>query len=188
MEVPVNRLQFIAALAIFAAASVCAQPAAKPTSTTLKVGDMAPDFTLPSTAGGKVSLADFRGKKTVVLAFFPAAFTGGCTKEMQTYGLGIDKFNNSDAVVFGVSTDNTPSQKEFATKLGLTFAILSDFKDRKTSEAYGVLIKDPGVDQRVTFVIGKDGKVEFMEGGADAIATLGAGDACSRLAHKNSSN
>jgi peroxiredoxin len=52
-------------------------PAAKPMSSTLKVGDMAPDFTLSSTAGGKVTLADFRGKKTVVLAFFPAAFTGG---------------------------------------------------------------------------------------------------------------
>ena len=172
----------IACLAV--SANVWAQ-AAKPTSTTLKVGDTAPDFTLPSTAGGpKVTLADFRGKKTVVLAFFPAAFTGGCTKEMQTYGLGIDKFTSSDAVVFGVSTDNTPSQKEFATKLGLGFPILSDFKDRKVSEAYGVLLPEAGVSNRVTFVISKDGKIEFMEGGADAIATLGAGDACSRLAHK----
>ena len=54
-----------------------AQQQAKPLSSTLKVGDMAPDFTLPSTAGGKVTLSEFRGKKTVVLAFFPAAFTGG---------------------------------------------------------------------------------------------------------------
>jgi peroxiredoxin len=176
----------IACAAAIAVVCASAQPAAKPTSTTLKVGDMAPDFTMPSTAGGKVSLADFKGKKTVVLAFFPAAFTGGCTKEMQTYGLGIDKFTNSDAVVFGVSTDNTPSQKEFATKLGLGFAILSDFKDRKVSKDYGVLLEQ-GVDNRVTFVIGKDGKIEFMEGGADAIATLGAGDACSRLAHKKAS-
>jgi peroxiredoxin len=187
----VKKLQQIVCLAISAAASatVWAQAAApaKPMSTTLKVGDMAPDFTMASTAGGKVSLSDFRGKKTVVLAFFPAAFTGGCTKEMQTYGLGIDKFTSSDAVVFGVSTDNTPSQKEFATKLGLGFPILSDFKDRKASEAYGVLIKEVGVDNRTTFVIGKDGKIEFMEAGADAIATLGAGDACSRLAHKKMS-
>ena len=70
--------------ACLASASVWAQsPAAtppqqaKPMSSTLKVGDMAPDFTLPSTAGGKVTLSEFRGKKTVVLAFFPAAFTGG---------------------------------------------------------------------------------------------------------------
>ena len=80
-----KRMMFAAAC--LASASVWAQTpappaapkpaAAKPMSSTLKVGDMAPDFTLPSTAGGKVTLADFRGKKTVVLAFFPAAFTGG---------------------------------------------------------------------------------------------------------------
>src|SRR6266516_1169095 len=90
-------------------------------SSKLKVGDMAPDFTLPATTGDKVTLSSFRGKQTVVLAFFPAAFTGGCTKEMQTYQLGIDKFKGTDAAVFGISEDNTPSQKEFATKLGLSF-------------------------------------------------------------------
>lgn len=185
-----RRIFLIACLAAAVPVAICAQTSApaKPMSSTLKVGDMAPDFTLPSTAGGKVSLSDFHGKKTVVIAFFPAAFTGGCTKEMQTYGLGIDKFTNSDAMVFGVSTDNTPSQKEFAKKLDLTFPILSDFKDRKVSEEYGVLIKDVGVDSRVTFVISPEGKIEFMEAGADAIATLGAGDACSRLAHKKASN
>ena len=79
-----KRILFVAT-ACLASASLWAQApaappkpaAAKPMSSTLKVGDMAPNFTLPSTAGGKVTLADFRGKKTVVLAFFPAAFTGG---------------------------------------------------------------------------------------------------------------
>lgn len=71
--------QLIVAASLAAATCTLAQqaPQAKPMSSTLKVGDMAPDFTLPSTAGGKVTLSDFRGKKTVVLAFFPAAFTGG---------------------------------------------------------------------------------------------------------------
>lgn len=155
-----------------------------PLPTNLKVGDMAPDFTLPSTAGGKVTLSDFRGKQTVVLAFFPAAFTGGCTKEMQTYQLGIDKFKGTDTAVFGVSEDNTPSQKEFATKLGLGFPLLSDFATRKVAEAYGVLIPSMGIANRVTFVIDKDGRIAYMEAGKDAIAILGAGDACSRLAHK----
>jgi peroxiredoxin len=74
----VKRLLLITSL-FTAAVSVWAQaPAAKkPMSSTLNVGDMAPDFTLPSTQGGKVTLSEFRGKKTVVLAFFPAAFTGG---------------------------------------------------------------------------------------------------------------
>ena len=96
----------------------------------------------------------------------------------------MQKFADAGAEVFGVSTDNTPSQGEFAKKLNLTFPILSDFKDRKVSEAYGVLIKEMGIANRVTFVIGMDGKIEFMESGGDAMKIMGAGDACSRLAHK----
>src|SRR5258706_3695271 len=80
-------------------------PAQTPGKTSLKVGDMAPDFTLPSTAGQPVKLSDFRGKKTVVLAFYPAAFTGGCTKEMQAYQFNLSKFEGADTQVFGVSTD-----------------------------------------------------------------------------------
>lgn len=171
---------------VFATALFAQAPAPTPTSSTLKVGDTAPDFTLPSTAGNSVKLSDFRGKKTVVLAFFPAAFTGGCTKQMQTYQLGIAKFEGADTQVFGVSTDNTPSQKEFAQKLGLSFPILSDFVDRKVSKDYGVFLPERAIANRVTFVIDKQGKIAFMEGGKDAIAILGAGDACSRLAHKKS--
>jgi len=157
-----------------------------PLPTNLKVGDMAPDFTLPSTEGGNVTLSSFRGKQTVVLAFFPAAFTGGCTKEMQTYQLGLDKFKGTDAAVFGISEDNTPSQKEFAKQLGLSFPLLSDFATRKVAEAYGVLIPNMGMANRVTFVIDKEGQISYMEAGKDAVAILGAGDACSRLAHKAS--
>jgi len=102
--------------------------------------------------------------------------------------LGMPKFADADAEVFGISTDNSPSQKEFATKLSLSFPILSDFKDRKVSEAYGVLIKDAGYANRVTFVIDKDGKIAFMEAGKDAMETVGAGDSCSRLAHKKATN
>ena len=155
-----------------------------PLPTNLKVGDMAPDFTLPSTEGGTVTLSSFRGKQTVVLAFFPAAFTGGCTKEMQTYQIGLDKFKGTDAAVFGISEDNTPSQKEFAKQLGLAFPLLSDFATRKTAEEYGVLIPNMGMANRVTFVIDKDGRISYMEAGKDAVAILGASDACSRLAHK----
>jgi mycoredoxin-dependent peroxiredoxin len=157
-----------------------------PMSTTLKVGDTAPDFTLPSTQGKPVKLSDFKGKKNVVLAFFPAAFTGGCTKEMQAYQLDVSKFEGNDTQVFGVSTDNTPSQKEFATKLGVSFPILSDFATRKISTEYGVLIPDKGMDNRVTFVIDKEGKIAFMEAGKTD--TTGADEACSRLAHKSASN
>src|SRR5215467_10004504 len=82
---------------------------APPPMTHLKVGDMAPDFELPSTQGKKVKLSDFRGKKNVVVAFFPAAFTGGCTKEMSGYQANCTKFEGADTEVLGVSADNTPS-------------------------------------------------------------------------------
>ena len=172
-------------LTVFAASGLLAQNG--PMSTTLKVGDVAPDFTLPSTEGSPVTLSSLRGK-TVVLAFFPAAFTGGCTAEMQKYQLGLDKFQTAGAQIYAISEDNTPSQKEFATKLKLAFPILSDFKDRKVATDYGVLIADRGIANRVTFVISPEGKVNFMEAGKDAIETMGAGEACARLSHRTSTH
>jgi peroxiredoxin len=104
---------------------------------------------------------------------------------MQALQLGSAKFNDANSVVFGISTDNVPSQKEFANKLGLGFLLLSDFVDRKVSKDYGVLIPERGFANRVTFVVDPDGKISYVEAGADAIATVGAGDACSRLAHRD---
>ena len=171
----------VAALSILLAAGAMAQSPA-PASATLKVGDSAPDFTLPSTQGKPVTLSEFHGKKNVVLAFFPAAFTGGCTKEMQAYQFGVSKFETNDSQVFAISTDNTPSQKEFATKLALSFPLLSDFADRKVATAYGVLISGKGMANRVTFVIDKEGKIAYIEQGKVDIE--GSDGACSRLAHQ----
>jgi peroxiredoxin len=158
--------------------------AMQPPHTSLKVGDMAPDFTLTATTGGKVTLADFRGKNTVVLAFFPAAFTGGWTKEITAYQAGIAKFDAVDTKVFGISTDNTPSQKEFAAKTGASFPLLSDFNKREVSAAYGVLIQAAGVANRATFVVDKEGKIAYIEEGSTAIDPTAAEAACSRTAHK----
>jgi peroxiredoxin len=175
----------LCALAIYAQAPQGPQGPINSTST-LKVGDQAPDFTLPATIGGKVKLSDFKGKKNVVLAFFPGAFTAGCTKEMTAYQLDLAKFEGNEVQVFGVSTDNTPSQAAFGEKLGVTFPMLSDFVDRKVSMAYGVFNPERAMDTRVTFVIDKTGKIAYMEQGK--VDTLGAGEACSRLAHKTGSN
>ncbi len=101
---------------------------------------------------------------------------------MQAYQLGAQKFDANDTQVFGVSTDNTPSQKEFATKLTLSFPLLSDFIDRKVSMAYGVLIADKGYDNRVSFVIDKEGKITYVEVGK--LDINGTDEACSRLAHR----
>jgi len=152
--------------------------------TTLKVGDMAPDFTLPSTAGQPVKLSDFRGKKNVVLAFYPAAFTGGCTKEMQAYQFNLSKFEGAETQVFGVSTDNSPSQKRFAEDLKVTFPMLSDFATRKVSTDYGLLIPERGIASRATFVIDKEGRIQHIEEGSAAIEVAGAADVCARLVKK----
>src|SRR5215472_1685136 len=102
---------------------------------------------------------------------------------MKAYQAGIAKFEGQDSQVFGVSTDNTPSQKEFATKLSLTFPLLSDFSKRQVAEAYGVLIKDYGMANRATFVVDKEGKIQYIEEGKAAIDPAGADTACSRLSH-----
>jgi peroxiredoxin len=107
---------------------------------------------------------------------------------MKAYQSGMQKFQESGAKVFGISTDNTPSQKAFAESLGLSFPLLSDFLERKVSQEYGVYVAKAGVANRVTFVIDKEGKINFIEFGGDAMKILGAGDACNRLAHNKPEN
>src|ERR1051325_1764201 len=94
------------------------------------------------------------------------------------------KFTEAETKVFGISTDNTPSQREFAVKNNVTFPLLSDFTKREVAAAYGVLQKESGVANRSTFVIDKAGKITYIEEGTTAIDPTGAADACSRTAHK----
>jgi peroxiredoxin len=102
---------------------------------------------------------------------------------MSAYQAGIAKFEGVDTQVYGISTDNTPSQKEFASKLNLSFPLLSDFSKRQVAEAYGVLIPAAGVANRATFVVDKEGKIQHVEEGSAAIDPTGAVTACSRLNH-----
>jgi len=95
------------------------------------------------------------------------------------------KFDSSETKVFGISTDNTPSQAEFANKNNVTFPLLSDFAKRTVTAAYGVLIPELGVANRATFVVDKEGKIAWIQEGNQAIDPTGADTACSRLAHKN---
>jgi peroxiredoxin len=145
----------------------------------LKVGDMAPELTLPSTAGGDVKLSDFRGKKGVVLAFVIRAFTGACTKEVQGYQAVIQKFEESGYPVFAIGTDDLDTLKRWAAELKLTFPLLSD-ADGKVAQAYGVLMDTHKLAFRTTFVIDRDGKIEYVEKGGSAIDPNGAVTACSR--------
>jgi len=130
----------------------------------LKVGDTAPDFRLPSTEGREIALKEFRGKKNVVLYFYPKDDTPGCTKEACSFRDERPKFDKKDAVILGVSFDDLESHKKFAGKYKLPFPLLSD-ADKKIAEAYGVYKEKSmygrtymGIE-RSTFVIDKDGKI-----------------------------
>jgi peroxiredoxin len=94
------------------------------------------------------------------------------------------KFEGSDTLVFGISEDFTPSQKEFAEKNKLTFPLLSDFSKRQVAKDYGVLMPEIGLANRATFVIDKEGKIQYIEEGKTAVDSTGAEQACSRLHHK----
>jgi peroxiredoxin (alkyl hydroperoxide reductase subunit C) len=124
------------------------------------VGDAAPDFTLPSTAGGTVTLSSFRGERNVLLAFFPAAFTSVCTTEMCAFRDDYDAFTGHDVVVFPVSVDNTPSLREYKAKYEMPVDLLSDLK-REASSAYGVLHPERFVANRAYFLIDKAGIVRW---------------------------
>src|SRR5437879_597786 len=94
------------------------------------------------------------------------------------------KFTEAETKVFGVSTDNTPSQREFAAKNNVTFPLLSDFAKRQVAAAYGVLLQEAGVANRSTFIIDKEGKIAYIEEGNTAIDPTAAADACSSAAHQ----
>ncbi len=163
------------------AASLAFGQAPTPVKTNLKVGDVAPDFELSGTDGKKYSLSQFKGQKTVVLAFFPAAFTGGCTKEMTAYTGDVQKFQDAGAQVFGISTDSLPSLRHWADEhIKATFPMLSDFSNRSTTKSYGILMPN-GMASRTTFVIDGNGKIQHIDEGATAVDITGAALACSRL-------
>lgn len=125
------------------------------------VGEVAPDFTLPSTAGQPVTLSSFRGKQHVLLAFFPAAFTSTCTTEMCGFRDDYDAFTERDVVVFPISVDNTPSLREYKAKYEMPVDLLSDLK-REAATAYGVLIPDRFVATRAYFLVDKDGVLRWV--------------------------
>ena len=148
-----------------------------------QVGDMAPDFELKGSDGKTYKLSTFAGKNPVVLAFFPAAFTGGCTKEMTAYQASIAKFTGMDVKVFGISTDSGPTLSHWAKELGAEFPMLSDMM-RGTSMAYGVLNPKAGVANRTTFVVGADGKIVEILEGTKAVDISGSEGACARITKK----
>lgn len=124
------------------------------------VGTAAPDFTLPSTSGSTVSLADFRGSQHVLLAFFPLAFTGTCTAEVCEFSEDYGRYAGKDTVVLPISVDSVPTLKVFKERERLQVELLSDFK-REVSRAYGVLHEELFFSKRAYILIDKAGIVRW---------------------------
>ena len=124
----------------------------------------APDFTLPANGDSEVSLSDFRGRKTVVLYFYPKDNTSGCAREACAFRDNLSALEKRDAVVLGVSRDSIASHDKFVAKLDLPFLLLSD-QDETVCELYGVMKekmmygkKRRGIE-RSTFIIDREGIV-----------------------------
>ena len=162
----------IAAVAMVGA--VHAQGQAPAPVPTLKVGDMAPDFSLQGSDGKTHKLSDYRGKSAVVIAWFPKAFTSGCTIECKSLAENGDKIKQFQVAYFMASTDNIDDQTKFAKATSVTlgnrvvekkeadFPILAD-PTMATAKAYGVVQGERTTASRWTFYIDKQGKIAFID-------------------------
>lgn len=128
----------------------------------IQVGDKAPDFELKDNHGATVRLADFRGRKNVVVLFYPFAFTGVCTGELCELRDNLPRFVNDDVQLLAVSNDSIHTLRVFADQEGLDYPLLSDFWPHgEVSRAYGVFDADKGCAVRGTFIIDKEGVVRW---------------------------
>ena len=130
----------------------------------LEVGSEAPVFEADTTDGGRVSLADFRGKKAVLLMFYPKDDTPGCTRQMCAARDEGPAYEEAGVRRFGVNPGSMNSHRKFADKYMLDFPLIVD-QDAEIASAYGVLKENGGVS-RATYLIGRDGRIAYAAPGA----------------------
>jgi peroxiredoxin Q/BCP len=154
-----TRVAFVAVLLVLVAGAALSIRGLADDTALPQAGQTAPNFTLPSQDGSKISLDSFRGK-WVVLYFYPKDMTTGCTIEAHNFQQDISKYQQLDAVVVGVSVDSTDSHKEFCAKEGLSFKLLSD-QDKTVVAQYGSMADHNGMKmaKRNTFLIDPHGKI-----------------------------
>jgi len=137
----------------------------------LQPGDMAPDFTLPSTVGEKVTLSDYRGKKSVILLFYPLDFSPVCSVENKQCAEMLPTTGSTDVEVLGISVDSLWAHKAFAAQQGVGYPLLADFHPKgAVAEKYGVYLADRGISARTAFIVGKDGKIKQIVGSEIPVA------------------
>lgn len=128
----------------------------------IEIGDEAPDFVLKDQDQKEVKLSDFRGKKNVVLAFYPLDWSPICTNENKCLTNDLPKFQDKETEVFGISIDSTWSHKAWADALGLKHRLLSDMK-REAVKNYGLYLEDANIGKRATVIVDKNGKIRYKK-------------------------
>lgn len=128
----------------------------------LEIGQTAPEFRLKGPGGQFVSLSEYRGRKHVVVVFYPLAFSPVCSHQLPAIEKELPRFERLDATVLGVSVDSHYANSAFAERLKLSFPLLSDWK-HETSAAYGVLLPESGHSGRAIFVIDKQGRLAYKD-------------------------
>ena len=130
--------------------------------TEIEVGQQAPDFTLKDQDQKEVRLIDYRGRKNVVLAFYPLDWSPVCTNENKCFTNDLSRFSDSNSEVLGISIDSTWSHKAWADALGLKHRLLSDIK-RETVKLYGLYLEEANIGKRATVVVDKSGVVRYKK-------------------------
>ena len=130
----------------------------------LSAGQAAPEFTLMDQSRKEVKLADFRGKKNVVIIFYPLDWSPTCTQEHACVVNEMKRFEQLDAQVLGISVDSAWSHKAYAEKMHIEYPLLADFQPRgAVGTQYGVYLADKGITGRAIFIVGKDGKIAWAK-------------------------
>lgn len=136
-----------------------------PSNKTIIVGDQAPDFTLHTHNEGELNLAWYRGRKNVILAFYPGDFTPVCSVQIPGYQKDLKRFEACNTQLFGISVDSVACHRAWAESLGgLSFPLMADYWPHgEVARKYGVFREDDGYSERVAFVIDKDGIIRYIE-------------------------
>jgi mycoredoxin-dependent peroxiredoxin len=130
----------------------------------ITVGAPAPEFTLKDQSQKEIKLSDFRGKKRVVLVFYPLDWSPTCTNEHACFVSDVKRFEQLDAQILGLSVDSVWSHKAYAEKMGIGYPLLADFQPRgAVASQYGVFLAEKGITGRAIAIIGRDGNLAWFK-------------------------